>query len=629
MADLLNIGLSALLTQQRALTTTSNNIANANTPGYTRQRVELEQRQAQRLGSDYLGTGVDITTVRRMSDDLLAGQLRSASGSFGRADAFVSLAESLDNMLADSNAGLTATMQSFVNSLQDVANDPSSSSSRQALLADANNLVSRFKSMDQQMTVLSDEVRTRLTSTADSVTTIGKQLADINKRLVEAGSASGKNSPSDLLDKRDQLLEQLSGLVQVSTAQQRDGTTSVFIGSGQVLVLGSDSATIKVTPGTADPLQPQIVLSGLGPNVNVTQFITGGDLGGTLDFSREMLAPARSQLGRIVVGLVDTVNQAHRSGVDAEGQLGGDFFSISAPQAFSAGTNTGTGSVAVTITGVAALEPTNYKLSYDGATYTLQRADNGAVVPMTGAGTAGSPFVANGLSIVVSGTPAANDQFLLKPLEDVAGTMKLLLTRPADIAAAAPTRTNAALGNVGTASISAGQVIDATNVNLLSTSTIQFINDTTYSVNGAGTFAYTPGANIDLNGTRVQITGTPVAGDQFVIQANSGGTGDNRNIQSMIDRLGQGTFNGNISLQTASAALITDVGSRTAEITTQRDVQQSVFNQSKDRLESVRGVNLDEEAADMLKFQQLYQAAAKMMTVADTLFQTVLQALRG
>jgi flagellar hook-associated protein 1 FlgK len=148
-------------------------------------------------------------------------------------------------------------------------------------------------------------------------------------------------------------------------------------------------------------------------------------------------------------------------------------------------------------------------------------------------------------------------------------------------------------------------------------------------VNGAGTFAYTPGGNIDINGTRVQISGAPAAGDQFVIQANTGGTGDNRNVQSMIDRLSQSVFNGNVTLQSAAAGLITDVGSRTAEITSQRDVQQSVLNQTKDRLESVRGVNLDEEAADMLKFQQLYQAAAKMMTVADNLFQTVLAALRG
>jgi flagellar hook-associated protein 1 len=629
MANVLNIGLSALLAQQRALTTTSNNIANANTPGYTRQRVELAQLPTTRLGSHYIGSGVEVSNVRRMSDDLLASQVRAASGSFNRADAFVSLAEAIDNQLADSDTGLTATIQSFVNSLQDVSNDPSSSASRQALIAEARNLVSRFNEMDRQMAEVGDEVRTRLTSNAGEVTAIGKQLADINQRLIEAGSASGAPVPSDLLDQRDQLLEKLSGIVQVSSAIQRDGTMSVFVGTGQVLVLGGDSATLKVLPGSADPAQPQIVLQGLGNNVNVTPFITGGDLGGTLDFNREMLAPARAQLGRLVVGLADAVNRVHRSGMDAEGQLGGDFFSVAAPQTFASATNAGTGSVAVTITGVAALEPTNYQLTYDGAAYTLQRADNGAVVPMTGAGTVGSPFVADGLSIVVSGVPAANDQFFLKPLDGAAGGLKLLVTRPADIAAAAPTRTSTGVGNTGTGAISRGEIIDATNPNLLTTATIQFINATTYSVNGAGAFAYTAGANIDIQGTRVQITGIPAAGDQFVIQSNTGGTGDNRNVQAIIARLGQTMFNGNINLQTSAAGLITDVGSRTAEVTTQRDVQQSVLTQAKDRLESVRGVNLDEEAADMLKFQQLYQAAAKMMTVADSMFQTLLSSLRG
>src|SRR6185503_16806138 len=299
---LLNIGLSALLSKQRALTTTSNNIANANTPGYTRQRVELVTRPAERLGSDFVGTGVDIGTVRRLSDEIMANQLRGASGSFSRADAFVALAEPLDNMLADSDTGLTASMQSFINALQDVANDPSSNASRQALLAEARNLVARFDSMDQRMTELSDEVRSRVTSDADKITSLGKELADINRRFVEAGVATGRPAPSDLLDQRDRLLEQLSSLVQVSTTQQKDGTTSVFIGSGQVLVLGSNSAQLQIQPGNTDPLQPQVVLRGFGTDVNVTQFITGGELGGTLDFSREMLAPARSALGRIVVG---------------------------------------------------------------------------------------------------------------------------------------------------------------------------------------------------------------------------------------------------------------------------------------------------------------------------------------
>ncbi len=627
MADILNIGLSALLAQQRALTTTSNNVANANTPGYSRQRVELTQRPVERIGPSFVGTGVDMATTRRLSDEILATQLRTAAGTFGRADAFVSLAEAVDNLLADSDTGLTATMQSFINGLQDVANDPSSTSSRQSLLAEARNLAARFNAMDQRLTELSDEVRTRLVANAKEVNSIGHDLAEINRQLIAAGTASGRQAPSDLLDKRDQLLEKLAGLVQVQTLQQTDGTTSVFIGTGQVLVLGGDAAQLAVTPGTADPLQSQIMLRGFGTDVNVTQFLTGGALGGTLDFNREMLAPARSELGRIVVGLATTVNEIHRNGMDAEGDLGGDFFFFAPPETFGAATNSGTGNLAVSITGVASLEPTNYQLTFDGTAYTLQRVDNGAVVSMTGAGTVANPFVADGLSIVVGGAPAAGDQFYVKALEHVGGSLRLVVTRPADIAAAAPTRTSAALGNTGTAAVSAGQIIDVTNPNLLATATIQFINATTYSVNGAGAFAYTPGANIDINGTRVQITGTPAAGDQFVIQSNAGGTGDNRNLQAMIDRLGQSIFNGDISLQDATAALITDVGARTSEITNQRDVQQAVLKQSQDRLESVRGVNLDEEAADMLQFQQLYQAAAQMIAVSDTLFRTLLSAL--
>jgi flagellar hook-associated protein 1 FlgK len=627
MADILNIGLSALLAQQRALTTTANNIANASTAGYSRQRVELTTRETERLGGDFVGTGVDIGPTRRLSDEILANQLRTAAGGFHRAEAFVSLAGSLDDLLAGAETGLTATIQSFANALQDVSNDPSSTASREALLSEARNLVARFDAMDQRMTELADEVRTRMGAAAADITSLGADLAEINRQLIAAGTATGRPAPSELLDERDRLLEKLAGFVQVSTAQQRDGTTSVFIGTGQVLVLGGDSATLAVTPGTADPLQPQVVLRGIGPDVNVTQFVSGGELGGIVDFAREMLAPARSELGRIAVGLVSTVNAAHRNGMDTEGQLGADFFSIAGPQTFSNAANTGTGAVTATITGVAALEPTSYRLTFSGGVYTLQRVDNGAVVPMAGAGTVANPFVAEGLSIVIAGAPAAGDQFLLKPLEHVGGTIGLLVTRSADIAAAAPTRTSAALGNTGAASISAGRVIDVTNPGLLTTATIAFINPTTYSINGAGAFAYTPGADIDINGTRVQITGTPAAGDQFVIQSNAGGTGDNRNVQDLIARLRDSVFNGDVSLQDASAALITTVGSRTAEATSQRDVQQLVLDQNRDRLESVRGVNLDEEAADMLRFEQLYQAAARVMSVADGLFQTLLNAL--
>jgi flagellar hook-associated protein 1 len=623
MADILNIGLSALFAQQRALTTTSNNIANANTAGYSRQRVELDALPTETRGGQTFGTGVQVTSVRRLTDEILADQLRTSSAGLHSAGMFVDLAQSLDDLLAGSDTGLTATVQSFVNALQDLANDPASPAGRQALLSQAQSLTARFAALDGRTTEIGNEIKSRMSAAVDEINSLGAGLADINRKVLQAGLST----PHELLDQRDRMLERLSELVSVNTAVQSDGTLSVFIGSGQTLVLGVDSARLAIAPGSTDPEQPQIMLTSNGSNIDVTRFIAGGELGGIIDFNREMLAPTRSEIGRIAVALVETVNAAHRDGMDAEGDLGGDFFSIAGPRTFAAATNGGTGGVAASIADVAALQPTSYDLSFDGTNYTLLRADNGAVVPVTGAGTAANPFLADGLSIVVSGAPVAGDRFVLKPFEYAAGTMSLLVSRASDIAAAAPTRTRAALANVGTGIVSAGQVVDATDPGLLSTTTIQFLTPTTYSVNGSGSFAYTPGASIDLSGTRIEINGAPVAGDIFSIESNAGGVGDNRNAQSMIARLGGGVFTGNVSLQGVSATLVTNVGSATARMTSQRDTAQVVYDQSRDRLESVRGVNLDEEAANMLRYEQLYQAAAQTIAVAGNLFNTLLAAL--
>jgi flagellar hook-associated protein 1 FlgK len=217
---------------------------------------------------------------------------------------------------------------------------------------------------------------------------------------------------------------------------------------------------------------------------------------------------------------------------------------------------------------------------------------------------------------------------LIKPLDQAPRTLQLLLTDGGDLAAAAPTRTSSDLSNTGTGAISAGSVLDVTNPNLLATATIQFINATTYSINGAGAFAYTAGGNIDINGTRVQITGAPAAGDQFVIESNAGGAGDNRNALAMLGQLGGNVFNGNVTLKTAASSLLADVGAKTAAATSQQSAQSTVLQQSQQRLDSLRGVNLDEEAANMLRQQQLYQAAAQTISVAGTLFSTLLSALQ-
>ena len=366
-----------------------------------------------------------------------------------------------------------------------------------------------------------------------------------------------------------------------------------------------------------------------GGSLEVTRYLTGGEIGGLLDFRREMLNPVASGVGQVAYGLAQTLNAAHREGMDLNGQPGGDFFDVPGPVADAASTNTGTGAITATITDLGSLEATNYRLVYDGAAYALLRTDTGAPVAMTGTGTAVDPFIADGLSIEVSGAPAASDEFLIQPLEHVGAGLSLLIEDPAAIAAAAPTRSAADLANTGSATISAGQIIDANDPNLLATATIQFLNATTYSINGAGSFAYTSGDDIDINGTRVQISGQPAAGDEFTIGSNVGGIGDNRNTFNILERLNAGMFNaGTTSLQGRVSRLVTDVGIQTASASNQRDAQSALLDEIDANIDSVRGVNLDEEAANLLRHEQLYQAAAQTMAIANNLFETMIAALR-
>jgi flagellar hook-associated protein 1 FlgK len=244
MTDALRIGLSALLTHQQSLATTSNNIANANTPGYARQRAELSERATERVGSGFIGTGVKVDTVRRITDDILAGPLRAASSEFYRSEVVAELASVLDKLLADQQTGINASLQSFTNALQDVADDPASQSARQVFLSEARNLVSRFASLEGRLVETGREVNARVNASVSEINSLGASIADVNRQILASGVAPGSAGPPDLLDQRDRLLERLSELVKVDTVSQTDGTASVFIGSGQVLVLGTQSSSL-------------------------------------------------------------------------------------------------------------------------------------------------------------------------------------------------------------------------------------------------------------------------------------------------------------------------------------------------------------------------------------------------
>ena len=636
MAGILSTTISGLLAYQRGLATASHNVANAETPGYSRQRVELATRPPQRYGSGFIGSGVQVTTVRRQYDEFLDASLRESISGERRLAAFVELASQVDDLLADPEAGVSPALARFFGAVEDLAGDPSSMAARRVVLGEARTLAARVRDLDARLAELESQVNRRLETTVAEINTIAQSIARLNTEIIAQRGAAGGQPPNDLLDRRDELVRQLAERVAVTVAKQDDGAYNVFIGKGQALVVGGQSATLSTTPNGYDAGRLEISFQAGASTVEVSSLLSGGELGGLLDVRAQLLDPARAALGRVAVALAERFNAQHREGMDLNGALGGDFFQdYGARTAAPHPANTGTASVSYEVTDVGKLTTSDYLLSYDGSTYTLKRLSDGTTTTLSGF--PGSPATVDGVRIsLASGAMAAGDRFLLRPTRGEAGAFAVVLDDPAAVAAAAPVRTEAALANTGTAAISAGEVLDATDPDLLHRVRIEFTSATTFDVideTAATTLAsgvsYTSGANIDYNGWRVQITGTPAAGDRFYVTSNAGGVGDNRNALLLRDLRAAGILDSGAStLDEAYGDLVADAGTRTRQAELDRDAREVMRQQAEAALAAVSGVNLDEEAGRILELQQAYQAAAKVVTVADAMFQTLLDAVR-
>jgi len=627
MADVMSTAVSGLLAFRRGLDTTSHNIANATTAGYSRQRVELATRPAQAFGSGWIGSGVDVASVARVYDNFLAAQLRSSGSSLARYDTMATEAERLDNVLGDSKSGLSAALQKLVNAFQDVASDPSSTTSRQALLSQADIFTKQIAGYDERMRAFSAEVNSRLQSGAAAVSSLAASLARLNTQIVDAYGRSGQ-PPNDLLDQRDRLIDELSGYLDVSVATQENGAAYVYVGSGQPLVVGSTATTLSVAPDAYDPTRLNIAIQSNGAVIDISPQVSGGSLGGLLEFRAQALDGARDALGKVVAGVVAVVNDQHARGLTLTGAMGGPFFSIGGPTVLAAAGNAGNATVSATIADTGALSGGDYILEFSGA-WQLRDAASGATVALAGSGTAADPFSADGLSIVVGNTPAAGDRFRIEPTRDLVGGLGVAVRDPALVAAASPVRVTVAGANTGSATMSPPTVTDATNMALRAAVTIEFTSATTYTVNGAGSFAYTPGAVISINGWSSTIAGTPATGDRFMVADNAGGSGDNRNLLAVLGALDAPALGGGTTtIAEAATQLTSRIGMQTAQAQSNRDAFTVVHDQDVAARQAVSGVNLDEEAANLILLQQAFQAAAQLISVAQSMFDSLLDATR-
>ena len=644
-SDLFSINVSALNAAQIGLTTTENNIANANTAGYNREQAVQAATPGQNSGSGYLGTGVAVSTVQRVYDQFLSGQVTPQTGQSAQLNTYYSQIQQINNMLASSTTGVQPALQSFFNAVNAVANSPESMPARQTMISTAQSLSTTFQSLSQQLTSINTSVNGQIQTSVSSINGYAQQIAALNQSIVLAQSSSGGQPPNALLDQRDQLVTELNQQIGATVVKQGDGSYNVSVGSGQVLVSGNTAYSLSAVQSTSNPSQLNVAVGTAGGTLIPLQqsSIQGGALGGLLAFRSQTLVQTQDMLGLVATGVAGTFNQQNALGQDLNGNMASStnsFFTDPVPVVNTNSANTGTASVTATITNYSKLTGSDYSLSYDGTNYTLTRLSDNTVTT-----SATLPVTVDGVSInLASGTPNAGDSFLIQPTINGATNISVAVTNPALIAAAAPVMANAPTTNTGAAAISAGAVdstYTAATVTPAVTLTYNSAANTltgfpsvpvTVTNNGVATvFAagapvtYTTGATISFGGASFTITGTPANGDTFTIAQNTSATTDNRNALLLAALQTQNTMQGGTSSYVGVySQLVDQVGNQTSNLQVTSTAQTTLLNSTIASQQSVSGVNLDEEAANLLRYQQAYQAAGKAMQIASTLFDTLL-----
>lgn len=624
MSSVLSTGTSALLAFQRALATTSHNVANIKTPGYSRQKVDFATANPQNYGYGDVGNGTRITDVRRVADQLAISRLLDGSGELARLKQLSTMADRVDAMFSDASTNVAGVWSNFFDSVSGLSSNASGSADRQNVLDSGKTLANRFQQLNTQLNNLNGEVNNGLIAGATEINRLAQEIAQLNGSI---GSNAATAAP-DLLDRRDQLIANLVGYTGGNAVMQDGGIMNVYTAGGQALVVGTTAS--KVTTVT-DPYQPerlQLALESQGQKITIDGKTLGGQIGGLLEFRNTVLTPAQAELGKLAIGMASSFNDVHRQGADLYGNMGGDFFTIGNPRITANSSNTGTASMSASFGDLSKLDGQNIVMKFDGTQWQATRADTGATIPMTGTGTAADPLVLNGVSLVMSGTPAKDDRFLLQPTAGVAGSMEVAITDTSRIAAAAPIKGSAAMANTGTGKLTGVKVTDAGNPALRNPAAIVFTSATEYTIDGVGPNTYTAGQTITANGWSFVLDGAPKQGDTFNIGPTPAGSSDNSNALLLAKVEDAKTFNaGTVTLSGALGGLTTQVGAaaRSAEYSLQ--AQQVITDQAQAARDSISGVNLDEEAADMLRLQQAYQAASQLISTADTMFQTILGAV--
>lgn len=645
--NLLAIGKTGLFAAQAALSTTGHNITNANVAGYSRQTVVQATSAALDTGVGFLGTGTQIAQIKRYSDSFLNGQVRSAQASTSGLESYYAQIKQIDNLLADQTSGLSPAMADFFKGVQDMAANRASVPSRQSMLSASETLATRFQELDARLGQIRDGVNSQIESSVTAINTYATQIAKLNEQIA-AFATTAQRAPNDLLDQRDQAVLELNKYVKANVTPGDNSSLTVSIGNGQPLVVGQDAFQLATMPSPTDLSRVEVGYQ-IGNKVTVLPdgALSGGQLGGILEFRTGSLDTAQSALGKIAIGMAFEFNRQHELGLDQNGQPGKAYFN-EAPAYVGENINNALSSTAeltARVSDPAKLMDSDYKVEYDGANYTITRLTDNKKFPITPYDPGGTTLEVDGVEFNLSGASAKGDNFLVRPTIAGASDFRVLANDVSQIAAGAPIATSTPLSNTGTARISEGKVDSAFldnppplpltlsfdkatgNLNGFPTgSTVTVVDSNGVSSDQpAANVKFANGSTYTIGGVSVTLTGAPGDGDQFTIAANAGGVGDTRNIAALGELQTKNIFNnGTATLQSSYAQMVSAVGNKTREVQVNAQAGNALLAQAQGAAADVSGVNLDEEATNLIKYQQAYQAASKVMQIAGTIFDSLL-----
>lgn len=626
MSMLMQLGTRAMFAAYAQLQTTGQNISNANTPGYSRQQVSLGTAAGQYTGAGFFGRGVTVESVTRATNMFLTAQVAATRSTAASDAARLGMLQQLERVFSIGQGGLGFAATSLFNAFSDLAAAPADLSARQAVLARAEDFASLARSNSDQIEMLQANVVNDVRNSVQDVNAMATQVANLNAQIVSALATS--HTPNDLMDARDSLIAKIGEKLEVQTINSSDGSVSVFVGGGQSLVLGGQSNKLVARRDPMDPARVALSIQVPGFETPLVESQLGaGSIAGLIEFQNKDLTDARNRLGQLVASLGAVMNQQQSFGIDLAGQPGGPLFTMGAPVALPRSTNgVPAGQVDLAVTDPSVLKASEYLLEEDlsaPGTWVATRLSDG----FRHTGLTGGGEVIDGFSVTFSAPPVAGDKFLLKPVSTAAMNTATAITNPRGIAAASPLQASAPAANTGTMSIGALDIVASPTV-AYGPLTVQFTSATgDYDILDGGvpvaSGTWDGSAPIQYNGFSLSLKGVPALNDSVAINPTTVPAASNGNALS-FDGLASRLLIDGQTVTDAYAETLSSVGVRVQGMTAAAETSANVAQRTEEALTSEVGVNLDEEAARLIQYQQAYQAAAKMLQTAQQVMDTLI-----